>query len=192
MPEFAYRDADHTYWLDNRRIGGVTEIITACGLINDQHFTEEARIRGRNVHRAIRYLLEDDLDEDSLSDEIKLYVGQFVAFRKIFPFMPYLDLIEKPQYHPISLYGGTPDLPCYNDTGDILMDIKACAPKSWHGIQLYAYADMLVALGILKHPLMYGLYLSERAYKLEEYKMRDYRQAWNACLILRNWRKDNE
>ncbi len=68
-------EATHTYRLDGRPIIGVTETIKGLGLDpNVGFYTPEARRRGRAVHAAIHYWLEDDLHWPSVKPEHVGYV----------------------------------------------------------------------------------------------------------------------
>lgn len=91
--------ADHVYRLNGVVVPSVTQVLRAQGyvdfyrdltdkiaegqlsasdgcyaLIQRGKRLEEARSRGQRVHNALHYLLEDDLDSESLDEETRLYL----------------------------------------------------------------------------------------------------------------------
>src|SRR3990172_11014149 len=58
----------HRYALDGRELMGVTQAIglALAGTLGEEHWTEEARLRGQYVHEAILLHSQDDLDELTL------------------------------------------------------------------------------------------------------------------------------
>lgn len=92
--------ADHVYRLNGGVVPSVTQVLRAQGyvdfyrdltdkiaegrlsasdgcyaLIQRGKRLEEARSRGQRVHNALHYLIEDDLDNESLDEETRLYLS---------------------------------------------------------------------------------------------------------------------
>jgi hypothetical protein len=63
----------HEYRIDGRLVPGVTSIIKPY-YRGAERFTEEGRERGRRVHLAAQFFLENDLDESSVDPTIEGYL----------------------------------------------------------------------------------------------------------------------
>lgn len=104
-----FREEDHTYWLDGRRVPGFTEVVRGLGLNpNANYYTEEGRKRGSAVHAALHYYLDGGVDWASIDERVRGYVEAGVEFLKTINFEP--RLIEAPRVHPVYLFGCKPDL----------------------------------------------------------------------------------
>ena len=160
----------------------VTDILRDAGLIDTTWFTQEARDRGTAVHAAIHYLLDGDLDRDTLDPAIEPIVAAFVAWAG-------LDLSEviacEMHLDDMGLgYQGRPDLICRRPDGKVwIIDYKCGAPAPWHGAQLAAY---LHAYG--QEALRANLYLTNSGYKFVPRTDRDDWKVFQAALTLHNWR----
>lgn len=76
-------DADkHEYWLAERRLPSVTEVLRNAGLVDATYFTQHARDRGTAVHAAVLYDDQRDLDEASLDPEVRPYLEQWRVFKR--------------------------------------------------------------------------------------------------------------
>lgn len=132
-------DKDHTYWRmpERVRVPGVTEILQAGGYIDDWWFTDEAKLRGTNVHTACEYYDEDDLEWDSVLPEYVSYVKAYTRFRKDTGFKPIE--IESTSYSERYNYAGTLDR--IGELGGYLalVDIKTGAKAAFWPLQLAAY-----------------------------------------------------
>ena len=140
MPRFEYRDADHAYLLDGRRIPSVTQVLTLTGRIDDRWFTEAACERGRQVH-AVCEVLDLGKPPDMLQAEragIASYVDAYRMFLR--DCRPVYDSIERGLYHKTLRYGGRPDRGCRRLFGtSATLELKSGAEEDWHGVQLAGY-----------------------------------------------------
>ena len=182
-----YNDELHEYRMDGIVIPGVTSILQAAGLYNEDFFTEQSRTRGNYVHKAVLYYLQDDLDEDSIPDEYRGYIEAFKRFMAEADCKPHLEMCEVPLFSEVWRVGGTPDIPCLLNGQESLIDIKSGAETETCGIQLAAYA--------LLHPIpsvkRYGLYLKATGkYKLIPYTDRNDIKIFKAALSLYHWRQE--
>ena len=184
-----YRDDTHTYLLDGTPIPGVTMILQAAGLYDDSFFTEESRNRGKYVHRACLYYLQNDLDEDTIPDEYRGYIEAFKRFMKEADCQVYAGLCEVPWFSEACRFGGTIDMPCMLNGKESLIDIKSGVESPTTGIQLAAYS-MLYDVPLVNR---YGLYLkADGKYKLIPYADRNDIKIFNAALTLYSWRQERK
>jgi len=183
-----YNDERHEYRIDNIVVPGVTTILQAAGLYDNSFFTEESRNRGTYVHKACLYHLQGDLHEDTIPDEYRGYIEAFKRFMAEADCKPHLDRCEVPLFSEILCYGGTPDMPCFLNHADSLVDLKSGAETPVTGIQLSGY------MTLLGYPAKrYGLYLkADGKYKLIPYTDRNDFKIFNAALTLYNWRQERK
>lgn len=161
----------------------VTDVIRAAGLMGQWLADEYALERGRAVHKAIHYWLQDDLDEGSVAPEIMPYLRQFQAFWE----KSGLELLasEERVSHRTLDYCGTLDIRARDADGEIIIDIKTGAPAKWHGPQLAAYA------ATFERPIRRAvLHLGEFYARLFYCRDRDDWRAFVAALTLIRWRGD--
>lgn len=181
-----YLDDMHTYLLDDKPIASVTTVLAAAGMYNSKFFTEEARNRGKFIHKATLYLLQDDLSDDSIPDEYRGYIDAFRRFMAETDCKPYVDMCEVPLFSEVYQLAGTPDIICKFNGKDAVIDVKTGVEGAITGIQLAAYA-LLCPIPALQR---YGLYLkADGKYKLVEYKDRNDIKIFNAALSLYHWRQ---
>jgi len=128
----------HTYTLGDREIPSVTQILKALGLIDDRHFTEEARLRGQAVHSAIHYWVEDDLDESTLDPKIVPYVDAFREWASLVG----LEVFQaEMRVHHLGLgYAGTLDLFGKVQGERSIIEVKTGSMPPWGYLQVAAYA----------------------------------------------------
>jgi len=100
----------HRYALDGRELMGVTQAIglALAGTLGEEHWTEEARLRGQYVHEAILLHSQDDLDELTLHPLVAPFFSAYLRFRAERR-VEVLHL-ETPIYDEEYGYGGTFDL----------------------------------------------------------------------------------
>jgi hypothetical protein len=103
--------ATHRYTYAGQRVGGVTEILQALGIVDARWFTDEGRLRGTAVHLAIQLHLEGTLDPSTVDPRIRGYVDAALDFLQVAGIRPGMEmLIERRVFHPILRYAGTLDL----------------------------------------------------------------------------------
>lgn len=122
-----FEEVGHVYRLDGVAIPSVTSLLgklhSFAGVPED--VLEAARERGTAVHKATQYFDEDDLDEAMLDDRTAGYLAgwkAFVAMKR-----PQWTAIERPVFHPLHRYAGTPDRFCVMDGVESQIDIKTAA-----------------------------------------------------------------
>lgn len=100
----------HTYSFAGKRVPGVSEILTALGIVNATWFSDFARDRGSAVHSALEYLLTGKLLWDKLDPRIVKYVEAAVRFLDDAKADRESACVERPVWNPTLRYAGTPDL----------------------------------------------------------------------------------
>lgn len=151
-------DEEHRYWLGEKRIPGVTEILDACGLISEFAKSETAALWGSLVHKACALLLLGKLDWSSVDPRI---LGKVLAYQKFLEENPVEPIeVETAHYHKDYLYAGTPDaLVKHKKLGQFLYDLKTGAPLKYHAWQTAGYAGFFP--GLIKRATLF-LYDDER------------------------------
>lgn len=184
-----YRDEDHTYGLDGKKIPGFSEIAKAEGLIQfggiPQSTLDHARDRGRSAHLACHFLDQGVLDRESVHPEIAGYLAGYEKFKKDHGVEVVLS--EQPMANRTHWFACTPDKVGVLDGLNAVVDIKTGVPAPWHGIQLAAQALCLPA-GYKR----FGLYLEkDGSYLLKAYTDRTDRDLWVSTVNLHNWKFNN-
>jgi hypothetical protein len=101
----------HEYLFEGQRVPGVTKILTALGLVDSRWFSDLARDRGSAVHKAVELQLLGKLDWTSVDPRIVGYVKAAVKFCEVAGIETGPGTyVERPVYHPLLRYAGTPDL----------------------------------------------------------------------------------
>jgi hypothetical protein len=145
--ELIETDESHYYENDGLRVPGVSEILESAAVLLKNSFyearREEAAIRGRDVHMATSDMDRGRQDWWSEDETIGPYVKAWALFKKDFHFKP--TAIEKPMFHELYRYAGTPDRFGYATFRDgheyaITPDIKCVSKVGPHtALQLAAY-----------------------------------------------------
>lgn len=135
----------HSYFVDDKKVPGVSDIMQAGGLIDFGKIPEgilaHAAERGTNVHLACEYYDTDSLDYDSVQHEIVPYFNAWVKFCK--DFNPEFLMIEQRLYSETYDYAGTIDRVAIIGGVPYLLDIKSGAKRKEHAIQTAAYAELI-------------------------------------------------
>jgi hypothetical protein len=138
----------HRYSLHGTTLPGVTSILESEGLVSDFCKSERAAAYGTAVHAMIRLDIVGKLDEESIDPGLFNPLRGWKDFREANPqLIPVVDRCEKPTFHPLYMYAGTPDL-LFMDTKTqvmVLYDIKTSLIKysdTWE-LQTAGYEHML-------------------------------------------------
>jgi hypothetical protein len=104
----AFEKEGHVYTANGVIVPSITQILTAEGFIDTTHYDEWSRDKGSMVHLACHYDITNELDEESLDDEIRPYL---YAFRKFLAQSGFkVERSEVPGINTTYGYAGTPDL----------------------------------------------------------------------------------
>ncbi len=138
---FEFREEDHSYWLDGRRLESVTEILSLSGIADYRFSNGEAMTRGSYVHTATEMIDRGTLDWSILDDTLRPYCEAYQRF--IEDKRPEILLSEKPMYHAQYLYAGTLDRIIVVDGTTMLIDLKTGVPNRATAIQVAAYRELV-------------------------------------------------
>ena len=146
-------EASHVYSVDGVVRPNVTTILHRSGLADFSAIPEEIReyvlARGKATHSACHYMLEGDLDENTLDPEIRPRVQALKKFLFHSGFKPRPGMIERRVYHTAQEFCGTYDvvgeLPSLS--GPCLCDWKNCDPRM-SGTEYQTAAYLLCVPGV--------------------------------------------
>jgi hypothetical protein len=71
----AFDALEHRYWLDDRPVPSVTQVLAGAGLVDYTFCREWARERGSLVHKAIAIELREGLDWTTVPEEFHPYIS---------------------------------------------------------------------------------------------------------------------
>jgi hypothetical protein len=189
MPEFNFDESSHIYTLDGSRLDSVTGILRDMGFVDAAWFTEESRIRGKYVHKAIHYYTLGELDEEELDPRLVPYLEGWKRFVEHTRFLP--GPTEQALFHPQKKYAGTPDIIGQVNGYATIIDVKSGAINPVTAIQLAAYEDLVIANYSYNFLNRIGLQVtSDGKYKVHSYKDRRDSGYWQAILSVHNLKKN--
>ena len=187
-----YIEATHQYFIDGVEVPSVTTVLKSAGIIDDRFYTEAGRERGTAVHLACQLLDEDDLDWDSVGEEISGYLKAYQAFKKDSGFKPLK--IEEGVYNRSYQYAGRYDRLGEIDGKIVLMDIKTGAIPKWVALQLTGY-EIAINESIHTNPVqeLFALQLRENgSYTLKAVESgREKQEVFLSAVRLYHWKKNN-
>lgn len=159
--QFTFDEKLHLYRLDGAVLPSVTGILTDCGFISPEFYTEEAKIRGTRVHLLCQFLDENDYDPAQAAKfEVAGYVESWRKLKEKLR-IEMVD-IERRLYHPLYRFAGTVDRLAYVNGHLSVVDIKTGAHEGWHNFQTGGYELLYMANGSMAGVLRrYGAHLKE-------------------------------
>lgn len=190
MAELLFDPAAHAYTVEGRRVPSVTQVLAP--LIDYSKVPpdtlERARLLGSAVHRMTELYDLDDLDMDSLADELRPYLTAWIKFRAETGFVP--ETIEKRMFHPALRFAGTPDRSGLINGRRAVVDIKKMLRLGpVIGLQLAAYRELFAKNGTVIED-RYGLGLrADGTYRLVPYTDKSDWPTFLSLLTLRNWKE---
>jgi len=190
---FTFREEDHSYWLSDRRLDGVTETLGGAGMIDSRFFTEEARTRGQHVHRATEYIDKGSLDWTALDPVLVPYCEAYRKF--IEDTRPEIILSEKASYHPQHLYAGRLDRILKIRDKLAIVDFSTGDPLPAKYVQVAAYWQLALVNEKISAPCGHTLWLrNDATYRLSPpigvTEMRRNFNIFLAALAICRWKKE--
>lgn len=177
-------DDQHRYWLGDKRIPGVSEIIRLSGLATD-YFGEAAqrkRVLGTYVHKAIALDLAGQLDKNSLAGPVAMYFAGYELFKQDFKIKPLKieQIIASNKWG----FAGTLDFIGNINIPLCLVDWKtSVTPAAETDMQLSAYSILAEEIFGLKPVELVTVHLNELGkYKIVKHK--ENRQDFLAALLV--------
>ena len=127
------------------------------------HYSSQgAANRGQDVHSACQYYDEGDLDEKTLTDEVREYLESYkkaISHEGI-----KVQQNELRRYSPKYMYAGTVDKIATVNGIPTLIDLKTGQAGPWHRWQTAAYAELVrLEIGELQR---FALYIKPDGYQL--------------------------
>lgn len=193
QPELVLDEETHIYYLNGVPVPNVTSIIEPLNNyvgIPKEVLDAKAKI-GKYVHMATELYDQDNLDMNSVHENLHGYVQAWIKFRNESGFE--IETMEQIVYHPVYGYTGTNDRVGKLNRVRSMLDIKTTAVLSPSvGCQTAAYAEaenqyradgnkIIKRFGIQLRP--------DSSYRIQEYKDRSDFSVFLSCLQLLNWRK---
>lgn len=179
MAEFRFNKETHEYFLGAQRMESVTEVLGKSGISDYSFSSGEAMLRGSYVHMATEMIDRGTLDWDILDETLLPYCEAYKLF--ISEKRPSVVISEKPMYHPVHLFGGTPDRVVILDGVLSLIDYKSGAPNRGTKYQVAAYRELVKVNENVSCAKCYALHLrNDGKYRL--HLMENYRQNYNVFL----------
>lgn len=155
LSRIAFEPVEHRYTLDGETLPSVTQVLR---LLNDfsgipPGVLEKARLRGGDVHDAIELIEADDLDPNTVSDEIAPFLEQYRKFKMTC--LPVFSICEGLVFDDGLRIAGTLDLfgtIVRNGVGPVepwLIDVKTPVEvsRTW-ALQTWAYLRAALRNGI--------------------------------------------
>lgn len=179
----------HSYHLAGRRIDSVTQILEACGFIDDRWFKEEHADFGTLLHRMVSLDISGELDRSSLSIQVRPYL---LAWKKFHHDSGLADgwriQSEVRVTGPRGDYAGTADIIASKPAKRTrFLDIKSGGKAAWHRLQTAAYADCLST-----NCERGCVYLrDDGTYSCDWHAGASDFDGWRAALAVNNWRRNN-
>lgn len=106
-PRLVFDELQHRYVLDGRDLISVTTALKEAGMVDTQHWNDEARLRGQYVHQCIALDAEDALDENTVDPLVQPYFEAFRKFQRDTSVK--LEIVERRVCDPALGYAGTLD-----------------------------------------------------------------------------------
>jgi hypothetical protein len=184
MPALTRND-DHEYFLDERRILGMTEALKLVGAIDNSWYTPTGRDDGTSLHDQCAASARRRLHQRP--DPIRSKHEAMLAF--CYDFRVRFEQVEPMLVDPDLQLAGEPDAlvtlhrPGY-PSGRCVLDWKGGGPESWHPLQLTGYAllDGAAAIGV-------NVYLTETGYRPRFIQVDDWRATVLAMITTAHWRR---
>lgn len=142
MPELKFDSEKHRYYLDEKKILGVNEIIQLAGLSSYKGITDgrlnDARIKGNYIHKGTSLLDQGTLDLNTIDEAIRPYIECW----KMFVHGNGVEMLhnETKMYSQKLMIAGTMDRICKFENKLWVLDIKTGEEiKPETRLQLAAY-----------------------------------------------------
>lgn len=191
---FRYDSDKHHYWLNERRLPGVTEVLSV--LPNGYEAVapdvlEDKRLLGSAVHLACEY---DDLgwlDESTVDPKVAPYLKAWRSFRADIGFI--CSIVEKRGYSREYGYGGTVDRMGEIKGAPAVIDLKCVAKlMAQTSLQTAAYAQIALEHWGVEVKHRYAVQLRpDGQYRCKRYSDRADRRVFLAYLQGHLWRLAN-
>ena len=159
----------------------VTSILKDAGLVDTRWFTEYAREKGTQTHRAAQFIDRGGVNWATMDPGVFPRAVQYQRF--LDEVNPMIHAIERPVVNVVMGYRGTLDrIVAINGRMGVL-DIKGPGRFIWHPIQLSLYQHALTSM----FPCRWTLHLSDKDYRLVEHRGRHDWEVAKAAITIANF-----
>jgi hypothetical protein len=190
--QLRFDEPSHTYWLGERRLPSVSEVIAPVQSfegIPEAVLARKSAI-GKAAHLACQFIDEgDDVDPESLDPVVAPYVEgwrRFIAENK-----PEFHVIEEQMFDEALGYAGTPDRVAIMHGSEWVLDIKTVVTISQAtALQTVAYRKLVAPKAKTREPLIKrgAIQLTpDGRYKLHEFKEQSDWAIFQSLLNVKNW-----
>ena len=133
-PSFRFDEARHEYFLGDKRIPSITQLLDMGGLVNGAaYFTEESRRRGTEVHQLCADWDMGALDPLTVTSNRLPYLLGYIAASAALK--PTWEAIEEADVHPGYGFAGRTDRVGLVLKRKTVAEIKSAAKAKHHAIQ---------------------------------------------------------
>lgn len=181
----------HQYWLNERRIPGISELLKHWGFIDGTYYTEESREVGRAVHASIHDIeLGGAAANEFTSSRILNRIDEYLRFKSDKDFR--VRRVEQIYGDPAGRYACKIDL--LGTFGEVpvlsLVEVKCGAELPWHRLQTSGQKRCIVDVGLVRR---FALYLPFKGrYNLKEHTDRAEEFIVDGLASAYWWRKNCE
>jgi len=189
---FRFDPEKHEYFLDDRRMESVTEILGDAGLTDYRFSQEWYMTRGKYIHSASEMIDRNTLDWTTLDPVLVPYCEAYRSF--VEDCRPVVAVSEKPLYHATHLFAGTPDRVVKMHDRMVIMDIKTGLPVAANWLQVAAYRELIHVNEDISPVQGAVLCLQDDGkYRLKTCNLKDMKrdyQIFLAALTVVRWKKE--
>lgn len=190
-----FDEDSHTYEVAGIKRSSVTDLLKKNGLNKGLIYaTDEHRWRGHAVHEMMKLHHKGTLDEINLDEDLRPYLR---AWRRFVGETGFSTMgFEKPLYHPVLNYAGTPDVWGRVGKEIWLPDYKSGTVPRVTGLQLAGYEMLLIACGEIPEkgiPIRrIGIHLkNDGNYNLRPFEDHNDKNIWTMIVSVHNWGINN-
>ena len=142
----------HEYFLNNKRLPSVSEIVALLSLVDRRWYKAEHRYRGSMVHWLCKLVDVGKETSDTVEPEYKGYIEAYEQF--LADNDTSWQYSEVPMVHKLFHFAGRPDRVGTVNGTPCVLDIKSGYPTSDHALQLAGYW-ILVGGGNIRRACLY-------------------------------------
>lgn len=194
-PLFRFDDASHTYWLGDRVLPSVTQVI---GPLTDwsqvpPDVLERKRRFGTAVHKACELDDLGQLDEGGTHPEVMARVRAWRAYLAASHARVTAVEAELRNHHPRLGFAGTPDRLVEIDGESWLVDIKSSdlASRSW-GVQLAGYQLLLEGTSYTINRRASVRLKEDGDFRVDVFRNPNDELCFRACLAVHQWKESTQ
>lgn len=121
----------HTYRTISGRLPGATDVIKSENLVATEYMSEEARWKGKCIHRGAELLVKGELDWETVAEDIVGHLRSLDNFLRITEFVP--AGVEEPCFD--DAFACMPDLWGYLHKVPTIIEYKSGVVPAWTAIQ---------------------------------------------------------